>query len=579
MIATATTPPACRVPASGSWSGIAQTTAIGRVTIAGLSGTATIDTDVTRGRYARRFDVPGMGSTSEVYDGTTIWAQDISGGVHPYDTPFARARAITSAYVTCLGTHVESGRNVTVIRVVPRGGVPAELTFDSHTHLLTKISTRPPLPGHDGTTRFSDYRTVDGNVLPFSIEVGTEQDATDGYVVNVTRYRFERTVRDGDFAKPVAPDNAKMLGGVSSTTVPMFLEGRQLIVWASIDGRSPMPFILDTGGHAILTTLAAKSLGLSAHGAGASGGSGSGTISTQYTHVASVRIGSAELLDQSFLVIPYPYSFYERGKRVPLAGILGLEFFERFATRLDYGDRTVTLTPLASYRHGAGGSSARLMFEDQEDMPVVNAAADGHPGLFGTDTGNAGILILFGDFLTRTGLLAQYTGGAATLGQGTGGSNTGHLETLKRFTIAGHDLRNLLANFTQMTSGSFASRTEAGNMGFSILSQFIPTFDYASQTLYLDPEKRATPFGINRTGLHFTKNEPGAFDVLLVDPGSVAATAGLVKGDRILAINGKSADNYSWADLTALVAKPAGTVLMLQVQRGGATRDVTLVLR
>ena len=131
--------------------------------------------------------------------------------------------------------------------------------------------------------------------------------------------------------------------------MPMLLEGRQLIFAATIDVVHRCPLSWTPADMTILTAQAAQSLGLRGEGAGASGGSGSGTISTQYTHVRSVRIGNAELRDQTFLVIPYPYSFYERGKKAPLAGILGLEFFEHFTVRLDYGDHTVTFTLPAVY--------------------------------------------------------------------------------------------------------------------------------------------------------------------------------------------------------------------------------------
>ena len=212
-------------------------------------------------------------------------------------------------------------------------------------------------------------------------------------------------------------------------------------------------------------------------------------------------------------------------------------------------------------------------------MPVVNAAADGHVGLFGTDTGNAGTLVLFGEFLKRAELLSQYAGGEDTLGQGTGGSNSGHKETLRRFSIGAREFHDVPSNFTQMTGGSFASSTEAGNMGFSVLSRFIPTFDYETQVLYLDPESRATPFGVNRSGLHFEKSAPEALDVRLVDPGSPGAAVGIVTGDRIVAVNGKDASNYSWADFVALVGEPAGTKLQLRIVHGSTPRDVMLILR
>ena len=576
-----------------AWTGVAQTTAEGNATIAGLHGSGQLDLDVAHGRYARSFDISVMGRSAEVYDGKTIWTRDISGGVHPYDTPFARARALTSAYltrqgyfdpradatVTCLGSNVEAGRPVTVIRVQPRGGIPADLAIDAQTHLLASISERLPLPGDDSVTHFADYRTVGQLVLPFSISLGTQTDPTDGYGLNVRRYVVLPNARDADFARPTATNDVRMIGSARSTTVPLRLEERQLLIWASINGHPPMPFILDTGGHAILTTLAAKTLGLAAKGAGESGGSGAGTIATHYTRVRTVRVGDAVLLDQPFLVIPYPYAFYERGKRTPLAGILGLEIFERFAVRIDYGDRRVTLTPLFSFHHVGGGTAVPLMFEDQEDMPVVYAAADGHSGLFGTDTGNAGVLILFGGFLERTGLLAHYSGGVNVIGHGTGGSNAGRIEALRSFTLGGHELHHVTAEFTHMANGSFSSSTEAGNFGLSVLSRFLPTFDYASRTLFLDPEIRKTAILKNRTGIGFEKNEPGAIDVVLVVPGSAAAAEGIVAGDRIVRVNGKDASNYSAADFSDLVTQPAGTRLLLRIEHSGSFKTVTIVLR
>jgi Aspartyl protease/PDZ domain len=572
------------------WNAITEIAAYGTATVSGLRGSARFDDDLLRGRYARRFQIAVMGFNAEIYDGSTIWAQDISGGVHPYDSPYAREQSVTNAYLarrgyfdprspasfTCLGTRLANGRSQIAIRVQPNGGSPAELAIDAQTHLLASVAQRAPL--ERSVVTYDDYRTVDGVVLPFSIAAGTAKDPADDYAFTVTRYELRRDVRSEDFSKPVAREAIRMLGGATSTTVPMMLEGRQLMVWASINGRPEMPFILDTGGHAILTAPAANSLGLTAAGAGKSGGSGAGTISTAYTRVRSVRIGSAELLDQPFLIIPYPYSFYERGKRTPLAGILGLEFFERFAVRLDYGDRTVTLTPLSTFRDPRG-TPVPITFESDPDVPMVDAAADGNAGLFGVDTGNAGDLILYGPFLERTGLDARYAGGTLVIGHGTGGTNTGRLDTLQTFTIGDRALHGIEANFTNMKTGAFSAWTQAGNVGFSILSRFVPTFDYARRILYLAPAQRATPIPPNRSGLGFAKNQPGAFDVILVKPGSAAASAGIIAGDRIVVVDGKSAADLSRADLVGIVTQRPGTIVSLRILHSGATRDVALTLR
>lgn len=566
-----------------AWKDVAVLSASGQVVDAGLRGSARFDDDLKRGRYARRFSVAVMGSSAEVFDGTTQWAQDISGGVRRIDSPFARSETITDAYLarrgyfdphdaataSCIGDR----NGQTTIRLQPRGGVPAELTLDANTHLLASVSVRAPLGIR--VRRYGDYRQVGALVLPFRIESGTQTAPDDDYALTVTRYATHASANSSDFARPVQPHDARIVGGAASATVPLVLEGRQLLVWVSIDDHAPMPFILDTGGHAILTTQAASTLRLSGSGGGESGGSGAGTISTQYTRVRSIRIGNAELLDQPMLIIPYPYSFYERGKRAPLAGIIGLEFFERFATQIDYGNRRLTFAPLTTYRHARSGTAVPFTFERDPDMPMVDAAADAHTGLFGVDTGNAGNLILFGRFLTQTGLLAQYTAGQKIVGQGTGGSNTGALQTLHAFEIGGHTLRDISATFTQMKSGSFAAWSQAGNLGLTVLSRFLPTFDYDAQMLYLDPEQRATPLPKNRAGMAFAKTEPEAFIVVVVRPDSAAARAGIAAGDKIVAIDGSDATNYSWADLVDLTAQPHAT-LELRIRRAAADKDITL---
>jgi hypothetical protein len=579
---------AMRAAAGGAhWNAVRELTAVGAVTSAGLLGTAQLRYDLGRGRYAERFTLPVAGSNAEVFDGTTVWSQDISGGVHANDSWYPRARAVTRAYLVRRAYLAPAGRGAVqcmpspkgsdarVVRVTPPGGIPAVLTIDPRTHFLQSVAMRTPIS--TDLTTYGDYREDGGLVLPFSIESGTAFEPADGWTLNVTQYAASVHATASDFAKPVAVNDAIVLHGARSATVPAVLEGRQLLVWASIDGHSPMPFILDSGGHAIVDTVAAKLLGLRGSGAGVSGGAGSGTIGLQYTRVRSVRIGNAELRDQPFLVIPYPYGFYERGTKMPLAGILGLEWFERYAIAIDYAKPSVTLTPLGRFAPPAGATAVALRF--QEDMPLAHAAADGHAGRFGVDTGNAGTLILYGDFLRRTGLQAKYARGTTVHGEGTGGANTGSLQTLRSFAIGGHELRRIDADFTRMATGSFSSWTEAGDLGLTVLSRFTPVFDYADETLYLKPAVRPLVLPPNRSGLQFSKDAPGAITVVAVKRGSAAADAGIAARDAILAVNGVPAARISRADFYAMVTGAPGTRLRLILRHGTFTRSVTLVLR
>jgi hypothetical protein len=572
-----------------AWNRVGEITASGRLLSSGLRGTAERRDDVREGRYARWSTLPVKGSQAEVYDGQSLWARDISAGVHAYDSWYPRARAVTEAFltrrgylnmrsgavITCIGFTGSGADRAEMVRVAPRAGIPAVMAIDTGSHLIDSVAIRTPIT--TDVTTFGDYRQVGGIVLPFSISTASLFEPANGDRVEVTRYTLSPRVRAADFGRPRMKENTRMLAGASVTTVPIALEGNQLFVWASINGRAPMPFILDSGGHAILDGMAAKTLRLRGTGGGVSGGAGAGTIALQYTRVATVRIGNAELLDQPFLVIPYPYSFYERGRKVPLAGILGLEWFERYATRIDYARKMLTLTPLTSFAYRGRGTAVPIRF--QEDMPLAHAAADGSVGDFGVDTGNAGILILYGDFLRRTELLAKYRRGYTVHGGGTGGSNTGQLETLARFDIGGRAIPKLLADFTQMKSGAFSSWTEAGDLGLSVLSRFTPTFDYADQTLYLEALAHPLVIPRNRSGIGFAKNGPDAIDVVAVRPNSAASALGIAAGDQILAVNDTGARDLSAADFVALVAGRAGRVLRLMVRHGTTTRELELVLR
>jgi PDZ domain/Aspartyl protease len=569
------------------WNAVAQISAYGSATTAALTGTARIDEDLRDGRFAQYFEIPVQGPSASVYDGRTLWSQDVSGGVHPMDSAFPRARAITDSFLaarryfdrtaraayTCRAI-VQAGHPFAIVRVVPANGIPANLTIATATHRLASVDEKYPFT--TWSARYADYRRTGGLVLPYRLSYGTALDPADVMNVTVTRYALSPAVTAADFARPAFRNPAEMAGGQASTTVPMTLEAGQLIVWASIDGHPAMPFILDTGGHAILTTGAAETLGLQGSGAGETDGSGPNAVPVRYANVASVQIGDALIRNQHFLIIPYDYSFYERGAKPPLAGILGLEFYERYATRIDYGARTVTFTPLPSFAYRGDGTPVPIRF--QEDMPMVQAAADGHAGLFGTDTGNSGSLILFGQFLDATGLAARYPGPNAVMGRGTGGANTGHIGTLQAFTFGGTTLRDVQTYFTNMQSGSFASWTEGGNVGYRVLSRFVPTYDYADETLYLENDPNAPPLGTNRSGLSFVKMQPNVIDVAAVRPGSAAASAGIAAGDEIAGIDGKPASDYSRADFYDLVTQPAGTRLDLRVTRAGKSRDVTLVL-
>ncbi len=358
------------------------------------------------------------------------------------------------------------------------------------------------------------------------------------------------------------------------TVVPIEFDG-EVTLEAKLNGQS-YRFILDTGGHNIVTPEVVKALGLTSKGAGVSGGAGEGTVAEQDTRIARLQIGDAVLTDQHFYVIPMPYNAVERGERVPLGGILGLEIFERFVARLDYKSKTFTLKPQGS-RYAGHGIAAPITFAD--DMPLIAGSFEGVPGDFAIDTGNAGAMLVQHVWAEQRGLAAKMKAGLETVSYGMGGASRNWAIRGASFALGGQKFGDVIARYAEDSKGSFASRTEAGNLGSDILAHFTLEFDYAHSKVWLEPEPSFMPPPFDRSGLRAYKNKPEAFSVALVLPDTPAAQAGISKDDEIVAVDGIAAKQLSSVDLKRRLRQAPSTRVALTLARAGKQREVLIELR
>jgi PDZ domain/Aspartyl protease len=572
------------------WDAVRELVGEGVVQSSGLQGRTRIAIDMSRGATSIDDD-QGIVRTRLVSSPETTWEEDLTHGVHRLDAPDARAAARTSAYLArngyfhpstdpasfaCLADGRQDGVPLRRVRVSPRGGRPVIVWIDPVAHVVVRTQQQAPM--YVATTDYGAYRSSAGLLLPHEI---TESfaGAEDIVVRSIETYRARAAITAADFARPSDPSNQRITDGAASTEVPLQSENGVAVVEAYVDGHGPLPFVLDTGGHAILTATAAKQLGLTARGGGVSGGAGEGTMAQQYAQVHSLRIGGAQITDFPMFVIPYGKDFTDRGAgRPPLAGILGLEVFERFAVTMDYRRHTLRLRNFRSFTPPARDVAVPLYF--QEDMPLAYAEADGVRGLFGVDTGNSGRIFLFGDFLKHHGFFERYAGGAEGQSGSSGGIVRSSTYRLHEFTFGGLTMHEFVTGFVVQQKGSFSSRTEAGNFGYDVLSQFTLTTDYRRGRIYLHREPGAPLPQFTRTG--FVGGSRDAQNRLVVGavlPNSPATEAGLARGDVILTIDGVPTQDLTPPELAGLARRPAGTPMRLTVRRGDTDREVTLIRR
>jgi hypothetical protein len=366
------------------------------------------------------------------------------------------------------------------------------------------------------------------------------------------------------FAPPSMAD-VTMPAGATAVTVPYVFDGIKPIVDVTIDGKGPFPFVIDTGGHFILTAQTAQRLGLTGRGT-ASSVNQHAVHRVGFAHVASFQIGGAVIHNMVAVINPYGFNKLERGPRPPKAGWIGLELFERFAVTFDPRNRMLTLRSLAKPRPTAAGTKLRLLFD--EDSPLTDCSLENEPGLCMLDTGNAGSTIVANRWAARNGLASRFARGLDVEG-----------DRISRARIAiGPFVRP--AALVEYSSGADAELfdVEAAVLSEALIDGFIATFDYARRGVWLAPAGPYVPAPFSRSGVFAAKRPDGPFTVRFILPGSPAANADIRTGDSIVRVDGVSSSQLSGWEFSRANSAQRATI-DYDLLRGTEHRHVTLTLR
>ncbi|WP_266157343.1 aspartyl protease family protein [Dyella silvatica] len=558
----------------------------------GIKGHSTVRADLRSGRNAIFTDTGGERG-GQGYDGKHSWFLDEKNLVSVLETEQARRAAVSDSYMTrndwfkdpatapaqmqFLGSKREAGREFQTIRISPKDGQPFEVWVDAKTHLLDRTVEHSDT-NEVTTTRYSDYRLVDGLRLPFAQRQGNG-DAQYDATLRVQRFEPLSNVDEAHFAMPASTAcDARIVDGATSATVPFESYGSWILVQLSINGAPPLPFVLDTGAINILTPAAAQQLGINGKGNIAVAGAGEATASMKTAHIESYRLGQIKLDDQRFGILDLPRIMTDRGDRPPVAGLIGYEVLRRFVTRIDYDRHELTFTPTASFRYTGSATPAVLTFDSR--TPRVEASINGAQGVFGLDTGDAGELTVFAPFAKAHGMVAKPSARTSE-SRGVGGKSITTDLDISTLTLGGHTISHPHTSLIGTKAGAFASSSLAGNIGYGILSRFVLTLDYEHRQLFLERGQHfAKPATDKRTwhDMSFDRLAHDRIVITRVDPGSPSAKAGLQVGDQITAIDNTPISQLGFDGLVGMWKHPVGTRVVLQTVRNGATREAVMTL-
>jgi hypothetical protein len=577
-----------RLPASGA----ARFTYT--LTESGLTGPRVERFDLATGAYVETEHAGPIGDATG-FDGKVPWQRDISGADTPQMGGDRIEVAVNSAYrfanlwwrpdrggaaIRYAGREVDGGHALDHLVVTPRGGKRFDAWFDADTHLLAKIAQDEQFL--HVTETYGDERPEGGLVLPQRIVrdpgVGPSAVATK----TLTDVGFGPAQPLSSYSCPTAPPTgASIEGGETSTTVAFRLLNNHVYVQAFVDGKGPYTFIVEIGGHTLLSPHLVSEVGLKPVGEAVTSGAGNGHATTGFVHFDQIAIGAVRLRDEIGFATPV-YDTSIEG--IPVDGMVGFELIRRMVTRIDYGYRTLTFIDPSRFNPEnspkAWGIAVPFVFYDH--LPDVKGSIGGLPARFDIDTGSRAELDITSPFVAAHDLRAQFAKGtSAVTGWGVGGPARDYMVRLPSIMLGPVKIDNLAVGLSEATGGSFSDPNYDGNVGTALLKRFVVTFDYAHEIMYL---KRITPpptdIGtFDRSGL-WINAKPGGFEVVDVAKGSAAADAGVAVGDEITAIDGEPVreDGLSNARLM-LRTLPAGTKVGLTARRGSMSRSVILTLR
>src|SRR5262249_10249775 len=143
-------------------------------------------------------------------------------------------------------------------------------------HML--VRTAEPQQFFQTQTLYGDYRREGGAMVAHSRAIDFGTGPSNIQKLTLTKLTVGPAQQLATYGRPKAPPRGgAIVGGKTSVTVPFRLLNNHVYVQAKVNGKGPYTFIVDTGGHTLISPRLAKEAGLNSVGESATSGAGEKT--------------------------------------------------------------------------------------------------------------------------------------------------------------------------------------------------------------------------------------------------------------------------------------------------------------
>jgi PDZ domain len=331
-------------------------------------------------------------------------------------------------------------------------------------------------------------------------------------------------------------------------------------------------------------------------------------LQSKYNHL-SIKNEFVDLSHEVYIILDQEVNFSTQ-LGVTVHGIIGFNFFKNNFIEINYQKRKVFV-----YKNKESFSKRRIKRFDEvslsldQDKPYIFNTVILNNKLINTkmllDTGSSDPMWLFenGD-----NIKIPQKNFEDFLGRGFSGNIYGKRSRIDQINIGKYQIETPTCSFPDSLSlkSVIMANDRNGSIGSEILKRFDILIDYPNLKIYLKPNIDFTkPFNYNMSGLEIEHNglvwvkeevalrtklvseatnvteteftnlkykfslKP-VFEISYVRPNSPAEIVGVLKGDKIIRINGREGYSFKLDEITQLMQSEDGKLIILDVERKNA---------
>lgn len=370
--------------------------------------------------------------------------------------------------------------------------------------------------------------------------------------------------------------------------IPFEFVNNFIVIELSFNKVLPLKFIFDTGAE---NTLFTKREFIEVFGLKLGrkftviGSDLQSTLNAYLVQNISLSTEFAEAPHQDVLVLEEDYIDFEKHIGMIIHGIAGADLFKRYVVKIDYQKQELVLFRKLP-KFSSTYDKVNLSIEKSKLYTYAPLSVNGQGSLDAKlliDTGaDLGLLV---NTKSDSTLNLPIDRLPSKLGQGLGGFVEGYIGRVRSIQLGPYELQNIIGNFQDdvySKSDSLNILSRNGIIGNHILERFTLLIDYVKEDLYIKPRKKwQREFDYDRSGLVFILAGARRKDYLVqhVIQGSPADDQGLLRGDKLLRINGIPHALFSFHLIGRILSKKEGKKVNIMVLRKGEKLKKTIQLR